>query len=220
MATQGPEVISHWSQLIEELEGSPLDFYQRVQERIEHREIPEGGLSRVDYRERGPMSALREYLRAKRHEFVIDICGAPFGRGFFVSWWLGEVQSPYGILALVGVFFVFFATWGGYADRLGILQGFLLAVVMFPVLFWVFGRFLSHHIGELDAALAAMPFFGRHYRRWLSPLTYYRIDTAIMFRDAVHNAVLEVIDELTESQGLRALSEAERKPVLKRFFEE
>jgi hypothetical protein len=38
-----------------------------------------------------------------------------------------------------------------------------------------------------------------------------------MFQDAVHNAVLEVVDCITASKGVRALSEAERKPIMKRF---
>jgi hypothetical protein len=38
-----------------------------------------------------------------------------------------------------------------------------------------------------------------------------------MFEKAVHNAVLEVVDRMTASKGIRALSESERKPIMKRF---
>ena len=38
-----------------------------------------------------------------------------------------------------------------------------------------------------------------------------------MFQQTVHNAVLEVIDAITTGQGIRVLSESERKPVLKSF---
>lgn len=48
--------------------------------------------------------------------------------------------------------------------------------------------------------------------------TYYQIDTALMFQEIVRRAVLEVIDDLTKAQGLRALSESERKPILREFY--
>jgi hypothetical protein len=43
------------------------------------------------------------------------------------------------------------------------------------------------------------------------PQTYFNEDTAIMFRESVHHAVLEAIDQVTTAQGIRALSEEERK---------
>jgi hypothetical protein len=38
-----------------------------------------------------------------------------------------------------------------------------------------------------------------------------------MFQEAVHNAVLEVVDGMTASKGIRALTESQRKPIMKRF---
>jgi hypothetical protein len=40
-----------------------------------------------------------------------------------------------------------------------------------------------------------------------------------MFQQAVHASVMEVIDGMTQAKGLRALSEADRKPILKDFFQ-
>jgi len=48
--------------------------------------------------------------------------------------------------------------------------------------------------------------------------TYYTLDTALMFQDSVHSAVLEIMDEVTEGKGIRAMSELERKPVLSDLF--
>lgn len=115
---------------------------------IERRAIPDAAQSRVDWREGGVLSAKREYLRVRRKQYTFDICGAPFGTGFFVSWWLTE---PLGCL-------------GGYIRRRE---------------------------------------------------TYYRIDTALMFQEAVHAAVLEVIDGMTSAKGIRGLSELDRKPILR-----
>jgi hypothetical protein len=62
-----------------------------------------------------------------------------------------------------------------------------------------------------------MPLIGRIYEWIFAPTTYYSIDTALMFQEAVHNAVFEVVDCMTAAKGVRALSEAERKPILKKF---
>lgn len=90
---KAPVVDSHWSQLIEGLQASALEFYERVEAAIERRELPNAKRERVDWREGGLLSAKREYLRVKRKKLVFDICAAPYGSGFFVSWWHGEFQS-------------------------------------------------------------------------------------------------------------------------------
>jgi hypothetical protein len=51
--------------------------------------------SRITWKEGGLLSAKREYLRVRRKEFVFDVCAAPFGKGFFFSWWLGEIPSGF-----------------------------------------------------------------------------------------------------------------------------
>ena len=71
---------------------------------------------------------------------------------------------------------------------------------------------------EVDLFLIRVPVIGPFYEEYLRPVTYYRIDTGLMFQSAVHGAVLEVIDGLTEAKGLRALSETERKPIMREVF--
>jgi len=93
MAKAPDFIISHWYHLIEGLQGSPKEFYASVEQAITARNLPDMTTVRVDWREGGPLSAKREYLRVIRKEHVFDICAAPFGNGFFVSWWLGELGS-------------------------------------------------------------------------------------------------------------------------------
>lgn len=157
-------IISHWYQLIEGLEASPKAFYTSVEEAVGRRQLPKAELHRIDWPEGGLLSPKREYLRVGRGEHTFDVCGAPFGNGFFVSWWLGEIPS--GCLNL----------------------------------------------------LVSIPIVGGLFERLVRPATYYRIDTALMFQSAVHAAVMEVVDGLTKAKGLRALSESERKPMIKGFF--
>jgi hypothetical protein len=52
----------------------------------------------------------------------------------------------------------------------------------------------------------------------LKPMTYYKVDTANMFLSLVHCAVVEVIDSMIQEKGLRALSEDDKKPIMKDFF--
>jgi hypothetical protein len=40
-----------------------------------------------------------------------------------------------------------------------------------------------------------------------------------MFQKALHNAVLEVLDELTTANGVRALTDSDRKPVMREFYQ-
>lgn len=154
-------VLSHWYQLIQNLQASPMEFYAAVERAVEARQIPDANRSRVDWREGGITSAKREYLRVTRRQYTFDICGAPFGTGFFVSSWLVEPE--------------------------GCLTGF--------------------------------PFLGPILDYSRRERTYYQVDTALMFQSAVHAAVLEVVDEMIKAKGLRALSELDRKPVLRDFLE-
>jgi hypothetical protein len=94
-------VASHWSHFFEEFQFTPSDFYNQVEAKCKKYEIPNAKYSKVTYAQSGIFSARREYLRVARNEFVFDICAAPFGKGFFVSSWLGETDL--GILSKIPV---------------------------------------------------------------------------------------------------------------------
>ena len=163
MAVTPESILAQWSSLVEGLQFSPKDFYASVERAVHLRRLPDISVSRVSYAEGGLFSAKREYLRVERKEHIFDICGAPFGTGFFFSSWLGA--RPSGCL------------------------GILLLIPLLNILVRSFKR-----------------------------ETYYKIDTALMFQESVHRAVLEVIDDITSAKGIRALSELERKPVMRNFF--
>jgi len=83
--------------------------------------------------------------------------------------------------------------------------------------------FVSWWLGEAPGFLwelvLKIPFLGQALLKMFRPYTYYRLDSALMFQELVRSAVLEVIDQLTEAKGLRALSELDRKPILSSFFQ-
>jgi hypothetical protein len=211
-------VVSHWSTLLENLQASPLEFYKSVEAAMERRQIPQMKNDRVDYKEAGLFSAKREYLQVGREKFIFDICGAPFGTGFFVSWWLAEAKpklNPF--LKVLAVFGMLLLT-GLILNMFGFMWGIGITVV--GVLGSLAGISVMSTDGELDDGIVrALPIIGWIYERFFKPATYYRIDTMLMFQKAVHNAVLEVIDAMTTANGLRALAESERKPIMPEFYQ-
>jgi len=158
------EVLSHWNNRIEGMQQSSQEFYGEIERVLGTHHIPDLKTERVNMAEGGIFSSKREYLQLKRGEHVFHVCAAPYGNGFFTSWWLGHVESG----------------------------------------FW--------------ALIAHLPVIGPLAQKFLKPLTYYKIDTAMMFQSIVHAAVLDVLDSLTKQKGLRALTESERKPVMRDFF--
>jgi hypothetical protein len=74
------------------LEASPKEFYSNVEAAVKECVVPGLEVSRVDWKEGGILTADREYLRVSRGRLIFDICAAPFGNGFFFSWWL--TKSP------------------------------------------------------------------------------------------------------------------------------
>jgi hypothetical protein len=220
MAKQ-PTVISHWYQLIESFQTSSLSFYKAVEAALDERMIPEMKGTRIEFKEGGLLSAHREYLHIARGRYSFDICAAPFGTGYFFSWWLTEPQSPFGILYFM-ICVVFSSFIGGVFFRYGMITNGLFggAIMMILGTSGVLGLcmfFVRERILDIEDVLLTTPLFGRLYERLFSPPTFYKIDTALMFQQTVHNAVLEVIDAMTAAKGLRGLSEIERKPILKTF---
>jgi hypothetical protein len=161
-----PVIVSHWHNLVPGLHVSVEDYYQALNTVIEKRQVPEVKLWVIHYHEGGIASAKRMYLRIARRDHIFDICAAPFGTDFFVSWWLGEKMKT------------------------------------------------------LAALVNSIPFLGPALIKMFSPETFYRIDTALMFQDSVHSAVLEVLDQRMKGQGLRLLSESERKPIMRELFKQ
>ena len=213
MPTASPaDAISHWNKMFEDFQMSPLEFYASVEQAVACHEIPDAVASRVEQKEGGFASAKREYLRVRRGTLAFDICAAPFGNGCFFSSWLAEPTILNGLA------------------KLGIMFGLLIILVLFMVnsFFWgpieflivlVIALFIiSTSESPVSVATGELPGIGWLYRVFFKPPTYYRHDTAEMFLGAVHGAVIEVIDCLTAQKGIRAMTDLERKPIMREFF--
>lgn len=93
----GKENHSNWRTIINDFNFSVSDFYEilkaefkaeNIETTFEHKSLPEGGA----------FSAHREYLRVGWKEYHFDLCAAPFGKHYFVSWWLLYKNSPIKLL--------------------------------------------------------------------------------------------------------------------------
>ncbi len=213
-------VISHWHHPIENFQTSTLEFYAAVEQALQPRQIPDYSVSRIDWREGGVLTARREYLRIRRGKLTFDLCAAPFGTGFFFSWWLTELPPTHALLwaililiAGLGLFGLCLAQFGLW----GIIVGPLTVVGV------VCGLGYLLRDGQLgpDAEdfVLAIPFFGALYEKLFNPSSYYKTDTTLMFQSVVHAAVLEVVDLVMSSKGARPLTEFERKPIMREFYQ-
>jgi hypothetical protein len=68
-----------------------------------------------------------------------------------------------------------------------------------------------------ELIIGAIPIIGPWLSHKLFPTTMYRIDTASMFMTYCHDAMKQVLDEITKDTGFR-LSENDRKPTIKNVF--
>lgn len=84
---------SNWGTMFQDLKFSSQEFYALVEKHITARGIPKLKVSRVNHAEGGLFSSRREYLRIEYQDLGFDICAAPFGNDFFVSWWFGSTSS-------------------------------------------------------------------------------------------------------------------------------
>ena len=222
-------VISQWSQLIENFQASSRDFYGAFERAAAARAMPESLATRVAHKEGGLASADREYLRLQRGKYAFDLCAAPFGTGFFVSWWFTVPPLAWGFLYTLAFFFGLMICYAmaysiGFAMgaaisgiAFGAFLAFASALLGVPAFLWFLGNSLSNGNFAGESTVLAIPLVGWLYERIFAPPSFYSIDTALMFQEAVHNAVLEVVDGMTASKGIRALTESQRKPIMKRF---
>jgi hypothetical protein len=213
-----PQVVGHWHTLVEDFSTSSLDFYELVKAGIARRQIPDLGITSVTWKQGGLGSGKRVYLRVSREGLNFDICAAPFGTGYFFSWWLAKISRV--LLDLLFIFlnlvvvFVFYRLMSGSSEGNEPSFGcaaLLLRPLLFLGLLLALGFLVRYGNLGLEPTVLSMPVTGFVYGLIFRPVTYFNEDTAIMFRESVHNAVVEAIDTVTAEKGLRALSEAERK---------
>jgi hypothetical protein len=211
-------IISHWYRSFEGLQESPEEIYNSIEKAVEKRELPETSILSVNYFEGGPLSAEREYLRVSRGNLVFDICAAYFGKDMFVSWWLGENWTNKGMWILIVVLAVAIASLNIFINQFGFFGGLFLGLITECILFFIVCWQVREGRIRIEDSLLEVPVIGIIYDRIFHPDTYFKADTALMFQEAVRKSVNEVLDGITTSKGIKALTEEEKKPILTNLF--
>src|ERR1041385_4194920 len=160
-ATVSKDVIGNWHKLIEGLQVSSREFYAAVQAGLARRRVPALKTRVVVRNEGGILSPRREYFRMTDGRVAFYLCAAPFGTGFFFSWWLVEVRASW--VAVYGVLFVAATRWihPGLMWGLTALRALSLSVtqlnvprILSPVLWWWASLWRSEeHTSELQSRL-------------------------------------------------------------------
>lgn len=187
------QVISNWSTLVEDFNASAKRFYDELEQAIARRQIPHLTASRVFWAESGVLSAEREYLRLERGTYRFDICAAPFGTGYFFSWWF-TVRLPSPLFAMIFMVIAIAGSWFG----LGLIK----TGCLIP-LGWLFIGLLVRLRAPVGDYFLAVPILGWVWEKIFKPATFFEIDTQTMYRTAVDAAVHEVIKQTTNIQGIR-----------------
>ena len=89
MATE-TTIHAHQSQHFEDLQLSAKEFYLLLKKMIEEYRYPEVSCTPTTLSEGGFFSSKREYLRISKQRYHYYVCASPFGKSFFISWWLKE----------------------------------------------------------------------------------------------------------------------------------
>lgn len=102
----GTTIRSRWMYYFDDMKYSTKEFYEITKNAILARGLPGVLVRTISLPEGGWYSPQRLYLRIYRHDYFFDICAAPYGNGFFISYWLGSFPNTLarllGIIPIIG----------------------------------------------------------------------------------------------------------------------
>lgn len=207
-------LIKYSPELIPNLNYSPQDFYALVMKNVTVREVPAMEPQYLMMRQGGPATARRLYLQLRRERMFIEICAMQFGTGFFVSERVferkvrGPVWRMLGGLLLLAVVSGFVWSW------LGWLYGVLTFTGLIALSLSLMRLAAGNAADTLDRTLSDLPVIGPVYEWLFHPNTYFREDTNMAYREAVHDAVQEAKAQIKTQQGSKSSSDSGSAPAV------
>lgn len=213
---QSAEVISHWHQSVDGLSTSTMDFYAAVEKAIQAKEVADIRIARIEVPEHGLLSAKRVYLGVSYGRLRFDICGAPFGKDFFFSWWLVK-RTPgfaalWGCATLIGLPIIAL----GFISVMGFFKGIIFALLAVVIGFAILRSSASDGWNAIEDVILAMPVTGVLYAKFVKPVTYFSEDTRLMFEETVHRIVLQVVGGILTLNKLPEIPADKLKPQSKK----
>lgn len=90
-------ITSAWQHIFEGLQFSSEDFYTKLEEAVNAKEMKGVSITRFNLSQgvalSNEISADRIYLRIRRGDWMILVCAAPFAKDFFVSYRVGAPRN-------------------------------------------------------------------------------------------------------------------------------
>jgi hypothetical protein len=207
-----------WCQLIKGVSASPKEVYDIIEQHIAAREVPELEITREFWHEGGALSAKREYLRLARERLVFEICAAPSGTGFFVSFRLCEIPLTIDPLAIFILFFVVGLALLALIAICGLMWGGIILLFSLSLLVFLLRTAIARGLGNVDRLLMKTPLIAPLYEMFLRPVTYYRLDTTAMYLQAVQGATAEAFQSIFGDHAVNLLSETVPPPVMESLY--
>lgn len=93
MPNSGENILARWQTALENGACSPLEFYERIENSLTERELPNLRFSQVTRNEGGWHSPKRVYLRIRCRRLFFDVSAYVVGSSLIVGWWLHEDAS-------------------------------------------------------------------------------------------------------------------------------
>lgn len=91
---------AHRSHHFEDFQMSAQEFYKDLQAIIAEREFPNVESYVSAFSTGGILDPYRDYLEIRNDNLVFYVCAAPYGKNFFISYWLKEQEED--ILSEIG----------------------------------------------------------------------------------------------------------------------
>jgi hypothetical protein len=195
-----PIVFEQWIAPVLDFESNVSKFYEAVEDELKKWEVPELVTERIIYKDAGPLSAAREYLRVRRENLVFDICSAKFGK----SWWFScrSAVLPRNLRWWEVIVFALAVAWfaGAYWYMFGVqVGGIAMGMTLGMMLLMMFA---ASSWNGLDNLLLHLPVLGALYESWFRFDSYYRSDAQRMYVSMVDFFVREKVKEFAAAEGI------------------
>jgi hypothetical protein len=96
-----PTILDHAHCRFDDLQLSSNAFYQALETSLKAHAFPRVYALRITHGEGGTFSPRREYLKIVKGRYDFIVCAAPFGKSYFISWWLKQQSGIEVLLKLV-----------------------------------------------------------------------------------------------------------------------
>lgn len=190
---------------------SPGEFYQELVRKLEARRVTGLNIEPVYYKEGGPFTPRRMYLKLQRERLVFEIGSFPFADGVFLSERVFDRRRVAGlldfliVLAVLSGLFMFLLLFAGRT------WAFVATSGLFALLWSLMRLGTVDAVGSVDRWLSDLPVLGPIYELIFHPDTFHRQDTILAYRKVVHEEVLRVADEISTRTGHRPMTGEDRQ---------